>query len=62
MDEFAELIRREFEEIASEEEKELENMELGLSDEEFQVIKARALNGVIERIRLYQQNGKSCYL
>ena len=28
MDEFAELIRREFEEIASEEEKELENMEL----------------------------------
>ena len=52
MDEFsdAELIRREFEEIASEEEKELENMELGL--EEFQVIKARALNGVIERIRL----------
>ena len=52
MDEFAELIRREFEEIASEEEKELENMELGLSDEEFQVIKARALNGVIERIRL----------
>lgn len=62
MDEFAELIRREFEEIASEEEKELENMELGLSDEEFQVIKARALNGVIERIRLYQQNAKSCYL
>ena len=57
MDEFAELIRREFEEIASEEEKELENMELGLSDEEFQVIKARALNGVIERIRLHQQNG-----
>lgn len=56
MDEFAELIRREFEEIASEEEKELENMELGLSDEEFQVIKARALNGVIERIRLHQQN------
>lgn len=52
MDEFAELIRREFEEIASEEEKELENMELGLSDEEFQEIKARALNGVIERIRL----------
>ena len=52
MDEFAELIRREFEEIASEEEKELENMELGLSDEEFQVIKAIALNGVIERIRL----------
>ena len=62
MDEFAELIRREFEEIASEEEKELENMELGLSDEEFQVIKARALNGVIERIRLHQQNEKSCYL
>ena len=30
MDEFAELIRREFEEIASEEEKELENMEGGL--------------------------------
>ena len=29
MDEFAELIRREFEEIASKEEKELENMELG---------------------------------
>lgn len=58
MDEFAELIRREFEEIASEEEKELENMELGLSDEEFQVIKARALNGVIERIRLHQQNRK----
>ena len=27
MDEFAELIRREFEEIASEEEKELENMD-----------------------------------
>lgn len=62
MDEFAELIRREFEEIASEEEKELENMELGLSDEEFQVIKARALNGVIELIRLHQQNEKSCYL
>lgn len=62
MDEFAELIRREFEEIASEEEKELENMELGLSDEEFQVIKARALNGVIEQIRLHQQNAKSCYL
>lgn len=62
MDEFAELIRREFEEIAAEEEKELENMELGLSDEEFQVIKARALNGVIERIRLHQQNEKSCYL
>ena len=61
MDEFAELIRREFEEIASEEEKELENMELGLSDKEFQVIKARALNGV-ERIRLHQQNEKSCYL
>ena len=59
MDEFAELIRREFEEIASEEEKELENMELGLSDVEFQVIKARALNGVIERIRLHQQNGRS---
>ena len=39
MDEFAELIRREFEEI-----------------------KARALNGVIERIRLHQQNEKSCYL
>ena len=56
MDEFAELIRREFEEIAAEEKKELENMELGLSDEEFQVIKARALNGVIERIRLHQQN------
>lgn len=53
MDEFAELIRREFEKIAAEEEKELENMELGLSDEEFQVIKARALNGVIERIRLH---------
>lgn len=52
MDEFSELIRREFEEIAAEEEKELENMELGLSDKEFQVIKARALNGVIERIRL----------
>ena len=62
MDEFAELIRREFEEIASEEEKELENMALGLSDKEFQVIKARALNGVIERIRLHQQNEKSCYL
>ena len=62
MDEFAELIRREFEEIASEEEKELENMELGLSDEEFQMIKARALNGVIERKRLHQQNEKSCYL
>ena len=53
MDEFAELIRREFEKIVAEEEKELENMELGLSDEEFQVIKARALNGVIERIRLH---------
>ena len=62
MDEFAELIRREFEKIVAEEEKELENMELGLSDEEFQVIKARALNGVIERIRLHQQNEKSCYL
>ena len=62
MDEFAELIRREFEEIASEEEKELENMELGLSDEAFQVIKARALNGVIEPIPLHQQNEKSCYL
>ena len=59
MDEFSELIRREFEEIAAEEEKELENMELGLSDEEFQVIKSRALNGVIERIRLHQQNEKS---
>lgn len=59
MDEFAELIRREFEEIAAEEKKELENMELGLSDEEFQVIKARALNGVIERIRLHQQNEKA---
>lgn len=58
MDEFAELIRREFEEIASEEEKELENMELGLSDEEFQVIKARALNGVIERIRLHSAKRK----
>ena len=62
MDEFSELIRREFEEIAAEEEKELENMELGLSDEEFQVIKSRALNGVIERIRLHQQNEKRCYL
>lgn len=62
MDEFVELIRREFEEIAAEEEKELENMKLGLSDEEFQVIKARALNGVIERIRLHQQNEKSCCL
>ena len=51
MDEFAELIRREFEEIAAEEKKELENMELGLSDEEFQVIKARALNGVIEPVK-----------
>ena len=48
--------------LDTEEEKELENMELGLSDEEFQVIKARALNGVIERIRLHQQNEKSCYL
>ena len=57
MDEFSELIRREFEEIAAE-----EDMELGLSDKEFQVIKARALNGVIERIRLHQQNEKSCYL
>ena len=62
MDEFAELIRREFEEIAAEEKKELENLELGLSDEEFQVIKARALNGVIERIRLHQQNEKGCYI
>ena len=48
--------------LDTEEEKELENMELGLSDKEFQVIKARALNGVIERIRLHQQNEKSCYL
>ena len=62
MDEFAELIRREFEEIAAEEKKELENMELGLSDEEFQVIKARALNGVIERRRLHQQNEQGCYI
>ncbi len=59
MDEFAELIRREFEEIGAEEERELENMELGLPDGEFQVIKARALNGVIERIRLHQQNEKA---
>lgn len=60
MDEFAGLIKREFEMIASEEEKNLVDFETGMTEEEMAAIKNRCLESIKKRIRLYQEGKVDC--